>query len=191
MRHAVSLQIPSETFLKLANYVREYGDERDPSEIAVVAIDVWLAAAQGEAAFAPSVRGYQWKGLFLPEGTEVRMQYSGTYTYANVIRDALMYQGASVTPSQFAALVGGLGRNAWRDLWIRLPGARQWKKAGYHRIEQNRPKNEHERPYRLESPETTSAVMVHSLKNALALVEKVTEHRRGIMSRRTDTMPDD
>jgi hypothetical protein len=33
--------------------------------------------------------------------------------------------------------------------------------------------------------------MAASLKNALALVEKASTHRHGIMTRRTDTLPDD
>jgi hypothetical protein len=191
MRHEIALQIATETFLKLAKYQSEYGDERDPSEIATLAIEAWLAIAKGEVAFAPAVRGYQWKGLFLPERTEVRMQYGGVYSYANIVGDALIYEGRVVTPSQLAALIGGLGRNAWRDLWVRLPGTRQWKKAAYLRIDQNKPAHERERPYRLDTPETASAVMATSLKNALALVEKASEHRRGILSRRTDMMPDD
>jgi len=191
MGHQVALQIPTTTFLELASYLHEYGDERDPSQIATLAIDAWLAIAKGAIAYSPAKRGYQWKDLFLPERTEVRMQYSGTYAYANVVDDALICEGHAVTPSQFAALIGGLGRNAWRDLWLRLPGTRQWKKAAYLRLDQNKLAHERERPYRFDTPETAPAVMATSLKNALALVEKVAEHRRGVLSRRTDLMPDD
>lgn len=119
------------------------------------------------------------------------MQYRGMYIYANVMGDMLVYEGHAVTPSQFAALIGGPGRNAWRDLWIRLPGTRQWKKAAYLRLDQNKPADEQGHPYRFETPETAPAVMATSLKNALALVEKVSEHRRGVLSRRTDSLPDD
>jgi hypothetical protein len=192
MTHSISLPIPMTTFMALADYVRDYGDERDPSEIATLAIDAWLAVAKGEAAFAPAVRGYQWKDLFLPERTEVRMLCGATYTYANVVGDALMYAGQGITPSQFASLVGGARRNAWRDLWVRLPGSRQWKKAGYHRVEQNKkPAHAGERPFHLTSPETASAVMACSLKNALALIEKASALRHGVQSRRTDILPDD
>ena len=191
MGHQVSIHIPTSTFLELANYLHEYGDERDPSQIATLAIDAWLAVAKGAIAYAPVLRGYQWKELFLPERTEVRMQYSGTYRYAHIVGDALIYEGDVVTPSQFAGMIGGPGRNAWRDLWLRLPGTRQWKKAAYLRLDQNKLPHERERPYRCDAPETAPAVMATSLKNALALVEKVSEHRRGVLSRRTDLMPDD
>lgn len=191
MDHPISLQVPTETFLDLANYLRDYGDEREPSEIVTLALDAWLAAAKGEVPFTPSLHGYQWKDLFLPERTEVRMQSGASYAYAKVVGDALMYDGLAVSPSQFACLVGGARRSAWRDLWLRLPGSRQWRKPVYHRNDQNRPPNVTGRPFRLETPETASAMMANSLKNALALVEKASAHRQGVQSRRTDMIPDD
>lgn len=51
MRHEIALQIATETFLALANYQREYGDERDPSEIASLAIEAWLAVASSADRF--------------------------------------------------------------------------------------------------------------------------------------------
>ena len=191
MPHSISLQISTRTFLELSDYLREYGDERDPSEIATIAIDAWLALAKGEVAYIPSVRGYQWKGLFLPERTEVRMLNRGTYTYAHVLGDALVYGGQALTPSQFAGLIGGAGRNEWRDLWIRLPGSRQWKKAVYHRNDQNRAAKPSDHAFRLDVPANTSSMMAASLKNALALVDKASSFRQGQLTRRTDTLPDD
>jgi hypothetical protein len=190
MDPGISLHISTATMFALADYLREYGDERDPSQIATLALNNWLAMAKGTAPFTPSLRGYQWKNLFLPEHTEVRMQCGANTLYARVDGDALVYDGLPISPSQFAGLAG-LRRSAWRDLWIRMPGSRQWKKAAFLRIEQNRPPAMNERPFRVESPETASAMMASSLKNALALVEKATTLRQGIMSRRTDMLPDD
>ncbi len=191
MSHVIALQIPSATFVELADYLRDYGDERDPSDIATLAIDAWLALAKGDAPYRPALRGYQWKDLFLPERTEVRMRGGADYAYAAVVGDTLVYDGQAMSPSQFAGLIGGVRRSAWRDLWLRLPGSKAWKKPAFHRLEQNRPANAHERIFRLETPETTSAMMANSLKNALALVEKASSLRTGVMSRRTDMLPDD
>lgn len=88
MSHPVSLQIPTETFLNLLAYLDEYGDERGPSEIAALAIEGWLSVAKGENSEPPAnARGYQWKSLFLPENTDVRMMHLNTYSYAKVIGD--------------------------------------------------------------------------------------------------------
>ncbi len=138
MNAAISIQVPVPVFMDLLDYLRDYGDERDPSDIVALAIDAWLALARGQVACNASSRGYQWKRLFLPERTEVRILHAGAYSNANVVGNALIYAGEAMTPSQFAAAVGGPGRNAWRDLWVRLPGEHQWKKAGFHRIDQQK-----------------------------------------------------
>lgn len=103
----------------------------------------------------------------------------------------LVYEGRALTPSQFAGLISGTVRNAWRDLWIRLPATRQWKKASYHRTDQNRPARESADAFRAIVPTNASAAMANSLKNALALVEKASSQRQGQLTRRTDVLPDD
>lgn len=190
MDHVISLQISTTTFLELVDYLREYADERDPSEIATLAIGAWLAMANGEVVSGPTARGYQWKDLFLPERTEVRMFHGANYTYAKIIGDLLVYGDRPTTPSQFVAHVAGARRNAWRDLWIRLPGWPQWKKAGFCRQDQKMPPAE-AGVFGLETRPSTSSVMANSLKNALALVEKAAGHRHGLLTRRTDVLPDD
>ena len=74
-------------------------------------------------------RGYQWKSLFLPDGTEVRMQYKGEWYYAGVDGDQLLYEGDATTPRRLANYVAQSSRNAWRDLWIKRPGDAEWRLA--------------------------------------------------------------
>ncbi len=61
-------------------------------------------------------RGYQWKSLFLPHGTELRMTSSRQSGYARVVGDRIMYEGRSVSPRGLTLAIAGEGRNAWRDL---------------------------------------------------------------------------
>lgn len=68
------------------------------------------------------VRGYQWKSLFLPEGTVLRSWSYGEHNYARVQGDHIVHRGSPVTPNQFARLFARTTRNAWRDLYIRRPG---------------------------------------------------------------------
>ncbi|PWF54672.1 hypothetical protein C7C56_005815 [Massilia glaciei] len=75
------------------------------------------------------MRGYQWKSLFLPESTELRMTCAGQTFYARVEGDEIVYQGRPVSPRQLTLAIAGDGRNAWRDLWIRFPGETKWKTA--------------------------------------------------------------
>ncbi|WP_426172642.1 hypothetical protein [Massilia sp. TWR1-2-2] len=77
-----------------------------------------------------SLDGYQWKELFLPDGTELRMCSNNAVHRARVTGAAIFYQGRQVSPRQFTLAVAGDGRNAWRDLSLRLPGENQFLPAG-------------------------------------------------------------
>ena len=46
-RKLVSVQISSGLFLELANYLQEFGDERDPAEVVEDALVSWLSVARG------------------------------------------------------------------------------------------------------------------------------------------------
>ena len=192
-RKLVSVQISSELFLELANYLQEFGDERDPADVIEGALASWLAVARGEVDPGDGpTPGFQWKRLFLPEGTELKMQYRGQHAFAKVIGDAVLYDGRPLTPNQFAAEVAGTARNAWRDLWLRLPGQRNWKNAAFIRGEQMRgPRPEPVPAFQPHDPIAAPAVMAQSLRNALALIEKAASRRQGKLERRTDILPDD
>jgi hypothetical protein len=190
-RKLVSVQISSALFLELANYLLEFGDERDPAEVVEAALASWLCIARGEAQES-RVRGFQWKRLFLPEGTEVKMSYRGCHAFANVVGDSLMYQGHPTTPNQFAAEVAGTARNAWEVLWLRLPGQRYWKNARFVRNEQSGSSRPEPLPqFQAHNPAASPAVMAQSLRNALVLIEKASTRRHGKMERRTDILPDE
>lgn len=187
----VSVQIPSVLFLELANYLDEFGDERDPAEIVEAALASWLCVARGEAPEG-IVRGFHWKSLFLPEGTELKMQHRDALAYAKVVGDALIYDGRATTPNRFVTEVAGSVRNAWDVLWLRLPGQRYWKHAKFVRNEVLRgPQPAPNPPFQPTCADTAPAVMAQSLRNALALIEKAATHRNGKMERRTDILPDD
>ncbi len=192
-RKLVSVQISSALFLELANYLQEFGDERDPAEIVELALASWLALARGDTASGDQpTPGYQWKRLFLPEGTELKMLYRGRHAFAKVAGNAVLYDGRPMTPNQFAAEVAGSARNAWRDLWLRFPGQRYWKSAAFIRQEQLRgPRPEAVPSFKAHDPTTAPAVMAQSLRNALALIEKAASRRQGKLERRTDILPDE
>ena len=192
-RKLVSVQISSELFLELASYLQDFGDERDPAEVVEGALASWLVVARGEAsADHCHIPGFQWKRLFLPEGTELKMHYRGRHAFARVLGDSVIFEGRPMTPNRFAAEVAGTPRNAWRDLWLRLPGQRYWKNAAFIRSEQMRgPRPEPIPAFQPHDPVAAPAVMAQSLRNALALIEKAACRRQGKLERRTDILPDD
>ncbi len=73
-------------------------------------------------------RGFQWKELFLPNGTELRITYKGKNYYAKIANEEVVANGQKFTPSHWASAVAdGTSRNAWRDIWVRFPGDQNWQ----------------------------------------------------------------
>ena len=128
--------VPPAAHLELTNYLRTSGSTLSVPEALSHAIKHWIDA-QREAE-AP-MRGFQWKCLFLPSGSLLRMTHDGECHYAKVVGEELQYNGASVSPRQFTLMVAGPGRNAWREIWIRLSGEKYWVCAAKlrQRIEQH------------------------------------------------------
>jgi hypothetical protein len=133
----ISVPISTDLFVRMVDFLREKGSDRDPVEAIEGAIDYWMENANYHAGdLMPEVferqnfRGYQWKSLLLPPGTKVRMPYKGDVYHASVDGDDFMYQGKKVSPSEFANKVAnGTARNAWRDLWIKRPQDRDFRLA--------------------------------------------------------------
>lgn len=131
MNTQVSIPIQTRQFLDLVEFLKSKGDASDPVEIVSKAIDYWLdnASWKPELLAISSARGYQWKTLFLAEGTEIRMQYKGSYSYAKVENDDIIFNGKPISPAAMANSVANGSRNAWRDLWIKRPMDREWRLA--------------------------------------------------------------
>ena len=74
MKSTVTVQMETSTLLKLINRLSELGGTHDLSEGVSSAIEFWLAeqAKLATGCDPASVRGYQWKSLFLPDGTVLR-----------------------------------------------------------------------------------------------------------------------
>jgi hypothetical protein len=184
------------TLLELADFLREIESPLSSAQALALALTAWMdAERQRSCRPAPAspadgrVRGYQWKCLFLPHGTELRMTYKAENFFAQVDGDAILYERRRVSPRQFTLSVAGDGRNAWRDLWVRFPGEGSWTRAMLlrRRIE----RHDARRPVSpLDAMRQAAASMSETLKNALALVEHTNQlavpkyERRGDRPRR-------
>jgi hypothetical protein len=164
------------TCLELDAYLHDTRHRLSPSEIANLAIREWLARPENQPVAVPeSARGHQWKCLFLPDSTRVRMYFKGECFHASVVGDALMFEGRRVSPRQLTLAVAGDGRNAWRELSLRFPGNPAWKMACVWRRELQ--ENTQRAPTTpMEAMAAAAASMSTSLKAALQLVEHVKAH---------------
>ncbi|WP_332854876.1 hypothetical protein [Duganella sp. S19_KUP01_CR8] len=131
MNTTMTVQLPTDTLLKLIERLRRRGGSQDLSDAMTLALERWLA---DPGAFAPGadpsgLHGYQWKTLFLPEGTVLKSWSYGENNYACVEGDQIIHNGRAVSPNQFAQSFARSTRNAWHDLFIRRPGDKTFKMA--------------------------------------------------------------
>ena len=175
--------IPTAALSELSDYLRTAGSTLTTTEAVVHALRLWIAAQREPAV---PLRGYQWKCLFLPDGTHVRMSYDGTSYYANVAGDELVYQGQPVSPRQMTLAIAGDGHNAWRDLWIRRPGEKNWQSAWRLRreLESSASTQPATPTSQLEAVTAAAKTMSTALQTALLLVEHIDHHAQDHYERR-------
>lgn len=133
----VALPVAPHTMLALLQFIEQSGALLTPGDVADKAIHGWLDSrrAEAERPALPVLRGYQWKSLFLPEGTRLRVWCRSEHGYAEVIGDRLMFNGRSVSPNQFVAACSDTVRNAWVEINVLMPGEKSWKLASVRRRE--------------------------------------------------------
>jgi hypothetical protein len=93
------------------------------------AMEPQSAKATASALDGATVQGYQWKQVFLPEGTVLRASFGRQSYYAAVEGGEIKYGEFSLSPSAFANLQGSGNRNAWKAVWLRFPGFQDWVRA--------------------------------------------------------------
>lgn len=125
------VNLPLTDFMNLEFHLMETRPGSNP-EAFVILVQRWLAMDMERLALrrnGPAMRGFQWKNVFLPDGTCLRTSYQGVSEFAKVVDDRILSDdGESLTPSQFANRHAS-GRNAWRFIWIRFPGDAHWIRA--------------------------------------------------------------
>ena len=127
-------------FLELEFYLIDHRPGVKPEAFVAELVKRWLAVENERLALrrdGPALRGFQWKNLFLPDGTHLRTAYGEEVDFARVCGDRIRSDdGAAVTPSQFANR-RAKGRNAWRFIWLRFPGNERWVRADDCRARSN------------------------------------------------------
>lgn len=140
----VAVPVRSNALIELVDFLRKKGSDRSVSDAVEAALDYWISNAEWktdelmpEVLERPQHRGYQWKTLLLPPGTQIRMKYKGKVFQAEVRDDDFVFEGRTTTPSEFANHVAaGTARNAWRDLWIKRPQDQAYQLADLLRRKQ-------------------------------------------------------
>ena len=132
--HTLPVYVPFETLEALGKFTGNWWSDTYALEPFVIeAIGSYIKAPTAEQEpvaeqqpAAPSEAGYQWKQVFLPEGTRLRACFGKQPYYARVEGAQIKYGEHAVSPSCFANLHGSGNRNAWKAIWLRFPGSEEW-----------------------------------------------------------------
>ncbi len=125
----MDIPVSSEIWHQLLKASIDTGYAKEDWEIAAEAIDEWVRRHKPDQISMPLVHGYQWKSVFLPDGTLLRTVFGGKNYHCLVEGDRILHDGKAVSPSGFVNAVGGIRRNAWKCTWILFPDAKDWKLA--------------------------------------------------------------
>jgi hypothetical protein len=135
----MALPISLELYQQLVTASLKSGFEKEAWEIGAAAIREWMIRNNPESFAMPATSGYQWKHLFLPNGTLLRTIFNGKNFHCLVEEDHIRYNRQIISPSGFANAVGGVRRNAWKVIWILFPNSSVWKLAGALRTKRKTP----------------------------------------------------
>jgi hypothetical protein len=172
--------IPPAAYDELCDHLRTSRSALTPAEAIANAIKLWIAKCRADAA---PVRGDQWKQLFLPETTRLRMRSGDIWHSAEVVGDDLIYRGEAVSPNLMVQQACGDGHNAWRELWIRFPDEKNWTnaaqlRAGHAKLAAKAPQSPQE------AMAAAAKAMSDALNTALTLVEHANHQSQNTLERR-------
>jgi hypothetical protein len=128
----IDIPVPLAQFRALCQHKEKTGSRQEIHEMAEEAVREWLAAQAQRASAAhqsAAMKGYQWKDVFLPDGTVLRTVLEGRNVHATVEGDTVIFNGRTVSPSRFVNSAGKTVRNAWTAIWLLFPHQSIWKLA--------------------------------------------------------------
>ncbi len=127
-----AVYLPTCDFLELELHLMDTRPGVKPEAFVTELVQRWLAIEMERLALrknGTAMRGFQWKKVFLPDGTSLRTSYRDTIEFAKVVGDHIVsHDGTALTPSLFANRHTN-GRNAWRFVWLHFPGDGYWVRA--------------------------------------------------------------
>lgn len=167
MNDIASLAIPPDTLLRLLQYASVHPEAGSAGELAARVIEEWLARAENGKPGRVRLHGYHWKSLFLPEGTQLRAWNRVGFAYAEVIGDAIVYQGLPVSPHEFICRCKGISRSAWAEVALLFPAEQRWRRADDCRREFRQ----------VQPPPETAATPIETAMHAVPVAALAARHR--------------
>ncbi|MCU6497019.1 hypothetical protein LPN04_04340 [Rugamonas sp. A1-17] len=133
------IRVPDDVLVELGEFTGNFWSDslaQEPFVIEAIRNYINPPPPPSQQPAATTETGYQWKQVFLPEGTRLRASFGHQRYFATVVGAEINYEGHTVSPSCFANLCGSGNRNAWKAVWLRLPGSNEWLLADVCRLAQ-------------------------------------------------------
>lgn len=90
-----------------------------------------LGLGKAPAAPVPETGGWTWKGVYLPNGTELRAEYKGKAHLAKITGGVWVQNGKTFgSPSAAAHTITGSGINGWSFWSVKRLGDAGWQQLG-------------------------------------------------------------
>jgi hypothetical protein len=125
----IPVHLPSDVLEELGEYTGHFWSHTwlmEPTICEAIRAYMKPTPAVSQQPVAASEAGYQWKEVFLPEGTKMRAGFGREYYFAVVEGEEIKYGDRVISPSCFANLRGSGNRNAWKTIWLRFPDSDAW-----------------------------------------------------------------
>lgn len=131
MEPTINIPVTFTVFENLCKFLDGSTVSEEVAEVASKAISAWIeqqSTPQQEES-PVLLGGYQWKHLFLPEGTKLRVVVKRKTFHASVLGDQIIFNGQAISPACLVNQLASTKRNAWKHIWLLLPGEIKWQLA--------------------------------------------------------------
>ena len=129
MEPTILIPVTYKVFENLRTFMDGSTVSEDVAAVASQAITAWIEQQRRPSPEnSPALLGgYQWKEVFLPEGTRLRIIIKRTTFHAAVVGDHIIFDGKAVSPASLVNQLAATRRNAWDHIWLLLPGETKWR----------------------------------------------------------------
>lgn len=138
MEPTIGIPVTYKVFEDLRKFLDGSTVTEEVAAVASKAITAWIEQQSSPPPEdSPSLLGgYQWKHVFLPEGTKLRVIVRRSTFHAAVVGDQIIFNGEATSPACLVNQLASTTRNAWKHIWLLLPGETKWQLAQSMRKEQ-------------------------------------------------------
>lgn len=131
MDHMITIPVTIQVFQDLCEFLDGSTVTEEIAVVASKAIAAWIEqqTAPPPEESLPLLGGYQWKNVFLPSGTKLRIIAKRKTFHAAVVGDQIIFNGQAFSPARLVNQLAATRRNAWKHIWLFMPGDAKWQLA--------------------------------------------------------------